>query len=347
MKKIRIAQIAPLWISIPPRTYGGIELMLSELTESLVRRGQDVTLIASGDSATSAKLIPVVERGIWSQKDNRNPHAPIIRMLKVLFDRFYEFDLLHNHFNFFPLPLTLRIDAPVFLTTVHRPIDEEYAKTMLAYPKSRYCAISQDHKKSMEEFGIPVADVIYNGLDVNTYEFNDTPEDYVVYLGRLNKEKGVITAIEAAQAAGQNIVVAGNVVGNYEWLYFLHEVQPLLNSEDHTRFRGEVTFKDKVNLLKNAKALLFPIDRREPFGLVMIEAMACGTPVIAFNRGSVPEVVEHGKTGFVVNTKEEMVSAMKNINQIERQACRKRVEENFGLEQMVDKYEQLYERLLG
>ncbi|KKT63269.1 MAG: Glycosyltransferase [Parcubacteria group bacterium GW2011_GWC1_45_13] len=343
-KKLRIAQLAPLWIPIPPRTYGGIELMLSELTEELIKRGYDITLFASGDSKTSAKFVPVTEKAIWLDRELKNPHAPVMRMLKEIFDRFYEFDILHNHFNFFMFPLSLRLDCPRFLTTVHRPVDKHYAEAMKSYHKIKYVAISEDHKRSMEAFGVPVCDVIYNGIDPARYEFNDSPGDYLLYLSRLNREKGVLTAIEVAKAAEQKLIIAGNSAGNAEWSFFLHEIQPHLH-DDNISFRGQVNFQEKVELLKNAKALLFPIDRQEPFGLVMIEAMACGTPVIGFRKGSVPEVIEHGKTGFVVGTPEEMIKAIGQLSGINRKICRKAVEEKFSLKQMVDKYEKIYERL--
>lgn len=344
MKKHRIAQLAPLWIPIPPRTYGGIELMLSELTEELIKRKHDVTLFASGDSKTSAKFVPIIEKAIWLDHELKNPHAPVVRMLKEVFDRFYEFDIIHNHFNFFMFPLSLRLDCPRFLTTVHRPVDKQYAEAMKAYHKIKFVAISENHKQSMEELCVPVCDVVYNGIDCKRYEFNESPNDYLLYLSRLNKEKGVLTAIDVAKAAGQKLIIVGNSAGNAEWSFFLHEIQPRLNDE-HISFRGQVNFQEKVELLKNAKALLFPIDRQEPFGLVMIEAMACGTPVIGFRKGSVPEVIEHGKTGFVVDTPEEMIKAIEQLPAIDRRACRKRVEEKFSLEQMVDKYEKIYEKL--
>ncbi len=343
-KKLRIAQLAPLWIPIPPRTYGGIELMLHHLTEELVRRGHNLTLFASGDSKTSANLVPILEKAIWLDHELKNIHASVMRMIKEVFDRFYEFDFIHNHFNFFMFPLSLRLDCPRFLTTVHRPVDAQYAEAMKAYNKASFVAISEDHKRSMENLGVPVLDVVYNGIDHERYEFNDKPEDYLLYLSRLNREKGVLTAVEVAKAAGKKLIIAGNSAGNAEWSFFMHELQPLLNG-DGISFRGQVNFEEKVALLKNASALLFPIDRREPFGLVMIEAMACGTPVIAFRKGSVPEVVEHGKTGFVVDTKDEMTEVISKISNINRKACRERVEKNFTLKHMVDKYEEIYSKI--
>ena len=318
--------------------------MLSELIEELVKRKYDMTLFSSGDSRTSARLIPVIEKSIWLDHELKNPHAPVMRMLKEVFDRFYEFDILHNHFNFFMFPLSLSFNCPRFLTTIHRPVDKQYAEAMKVYPKIKLVAISEDHKKSMEEFGVPVYSVVYNGINPARYEFNNSSGDYLLYLSRLNREKGVLTAIEIAKAAGQKLIITGNSAGNAEWSFFLHEIQPRLNDENIS-FRGQVNFQEKVELLKNAKALLFPIDRREPFGLVMIEAMACGTPVIGFRKGSVPEIIEHGKTGFIVDTPEEMIKVIEWLPEINRKVCRQTVEEKFSLKQMVNKYEKIYEKL--
>lgn len=345
-KKLKIAQIAPLWIPVPPITYGGIELILSMLTEELHKRGHKVTLFASGDSRTNAELVSVVKTALWLQKGIKNPHAPVINLTKIMHEKGLGFDLLHNHFNFFGFPASLNPDMPPILTTVHRLVDEYYASAMKTFDIIKYCAISEDHKKSMEEYGVAVSGVIPNGIDFNRYEFNGEPEDYFLYLGRLNSEKGIMTSFEVAKSAGIKLVIAGNVVGGDEWLYFLHEVQPHLN-EPHVKFVGQVDFPEKIKLLKNAKALLFPIARREPFGLVMIEAMACGTPVIAFRKGSVPEIVEHGKTGFVVDTAEEMVQHIYRIPEISRLTCRRRVKENYTLERMTDLYEELYEKILA
>jgi len=343
---MRIAQIAPLWIPVPPRTYGGIELFLSLLTEELVARGHEVFLFASEDSITKATLIAGTEKALWTRKDLRSPHAVINRYLKMVHDRLHLFDIIHNHADFFMFPLVLGNDKVPMVTTLHRPIDAEEAKVLRSFPSINYLAISYDQKKSAEEQNIKIMDVVYNGINPKEYEFNNSPEDYFLFLGRLNKEKGVVAAIEIAKAADKKLVVAGNIAGPAEWNYFFRDVQPRLNS-DKISFVGEVDFKEKIKLLKNAKALLFPINRREPFGLVMIEAMACGTPVIAFNRGSVPEVIEDKKTGFVVEGKEQMIEAMENIDKIKRKDCRRAVEKNFTLKQMVDKYEDIYKKLIS
>ena len=344
MKKIKIAQIAPLWIPVPPRTYGGIELMLSLLIEELVKRHHEVTLFASGDSVTSAQLVPITEKAVWLQKGLRSPHAYIDIALKKIEKRREQFDLFHNHFDFFMFPLCLSKVAPI-LTTLHRPIDPVAAEVYREYNEMNFCAISEDQKKSAEENGIRVSGVVYNGINPEEYTFRETPDDYFMYLGRINKEKGIKDAIDAAKIAGVKLLVAGNIVGGDEWNYFLHEIQPRFN-EENVNFVGQIDFKEKVRLLGGAKALLFPIDRREPFGLVMIEAMACGTPVIAYRRGSVPEVIKDGETGFIVENKEEMADAMKHIETIKRKNCRTHVEKNFTVQKMVDAYEEIYKKLI-
>jgi len=329
---------------VPPRTYGGIELLLSLLTEELVRRGYDITLFASGDSKTKANIVVATEKALWLRKDLRSPHAVITRLLRMVHDRRKQFDLIHNHFDFFMFSLLISNDCPPVLTTLHRPIDEELARVARSFPKMKFCAISNDQRQSAEEKGLEIIDVVHNGIKVQDYTFNEKPNDYFMYLGRLNKDKGVTEAIYAAKEARVKLIVAGNVAGGDEWNYFLHEVQPILNDEG-IQFVGQVGFEQKVKLLSDAEGILFPIDRREPFGLVMIEAMACGTPVIAFNRGSVPEVVVDKKTGFIVDDKEEMIEAIKEIGSIKRKDCRKHIEQNFTLNQMVDKYEKIYKKL--
>jgi glycosyltransferase involved in cell wall biosynthesis len=334
-----------LWIPVPPRTYGGIELMLSLLTESLVARNYDITLFASGDSKTSAKLISPTKNAVWLQKGLRSPHGYVSLALEIIQRHRHEFDLIHNHFDFFMFPLSIMDSEKPMLTTLHRPLDAVTIETLKIYNKIKFCAISNDQRASAQENGIEIIDVVYNGINPDDYLYRETPEDYFMYLGRLNKEKGIIPAIQIAKQAGVKLVIAGNIVGGEEWSYFLHEIQPLLN-EENINFVGQVDFKEKVRLLGGAKALLFPIDRREPFGLVMIEAMACGTPVIAFRQGSVPEVVRQGETGFIVDDQDQMIEAIKKIDSIRRKNCRSHVENNFTLKKMVDQYEQIYKKLI-
>ncbi len=345
MKKLRIAMIAPLWVPVPPFTYGGTELVVANLVEALVARGHDVTLFASGDSGTSAKLVAVTEQAIW-RTHIRNVHAPIMQMLKEVHDRFADFDIIHNHFAFFSFPLTLMANCPPMVTTIHRPIDDAFADAAKAFPGIAYATISEDHKQSTEDMGVEVSGVVYNGIDIARHEFNDQPSDYVLYVGRLNEEKGILHAIEAAKLANRTLMIAGNTVGAQESLFYIQSLQPLLQSQ-HIKFRGPVNFEEKIELMKNASALLCPVDVREAFGLVMAEAMACGTPVIAFRKGSVPELVEDGVTGFIVDNVADMAAAIDKLPTLRRSACRERVEKLFSIEAMVLAYEQLYAKTIG
>lgn len=350
-KKLRIAQVAPIWIPVPPRTYGGIEYMLNILTEELVKRKYEITLFASGDSKTQAKLTPLVDQGVWLKKDIRNPHAPIFKLIKIISELRYDFDLIHNHFDFFIFPLSLLEEMPPILTTFHRPFTDLAIDVIKEYAdKLHFVVLSNDQAQHAKQLGINnIEGVVPNGINPDLYPFNNgknKENNYLLYLGRLNKEKGILDAIQIAKQTGEKLIIAGNLVGPEEWTYFLHEVQPKLN-EININYVGQVDFERKIDLLKNAKAFLFPIHRREPFGLVMIEAMACGTPVIAYKEGSVPEVVEDGKTGFVVDGFYSMKDALKNIDQINRKDCRKRVEENFTHTIMVSRYEEIYKKIFG
>ncbi|MDP3901664.1 MAG: glycosyltransferase family 4 protein [bacterium] len=344
-KKLRIAQIAPLWVPVPPRTYGGIELMTNNLILGLQKRGHDVTLFASGDSTVDTKLRAPIDKALWLQKDIRNPHAAIIKMLHMIKSETKSFDIIHNHFNFFMFPLAMIPDMSPMLTSIRSPLDEMYAETIKLFPQIHFSVLSNDARQAAAEFGVNVRDIVYNGIEVKRYSFNDQPQDYLLYLGRVNRQKGILTALRVAKRAGLRLIVAGNIVGAAEWTYFMQEVQPQLDDE-HVKFVGQVNFQEKIELMKNAKGFLFPIEGREAFGNVMIESMACGTPVVAFRQGSVPEVVAHGKTGFVVDNEEEMVEAVFKIDEIDRKTCRKRVEDCFTVDGMVDGYEKIYQKIL-
>ena len=311
-RKLRIAQIAPLWIPVPPKTYGGIELMLSVLVEELCDRGWSISLFASEDSLTKANLIPATPRALWLRKDLRSPHAVIVRLIKMVCDRRHNFDVIHNHFDFFMFPLLMNHECPPVLTTLHRPIDEESARVARSFPKMNFCAISQDQRQSAEEKKLKVVDVIYNGIDPKIYPFNKNPEDYFIYLGRLNQEKGIIQAIQVAMAAGVRLIVAGNVAGPVEWNYFLHEVQPFLN-EEGIQFVGEVSFAEKIQFLKKAKGLLFPIDRREPFGLVMIEPWLAARLYLLLIRGQCPKWWLTVKLGLLLKIKMKWLGRLKKL----------------------------------
>lgn len=333
---MRIAQIAPLWTPTPPRTYGGTEFIVHHLTEELIRRGHKVTLFASGDSKTTGKLIASWPQALWRAKLN-SPHAVYSLHFRKVLAMQENFDVIHDHTDFYLSAYTPFIKKPV-ITTIHRPITEEVEILLRYFPRVRYVAISQDQSNSAPL--IHFAQTIYNGIPLEEYPFQETPGDYVVWLSKIETQKGILEAIEAAKRAKEKLVICGNVIPE-KWRFFKFEVAPLIDGK-RIVYVGEVDFAKKVRILSKAKALLYPVQRREPFGLAMIEAMACGTPVIAFPNGAVPEIVQHGKTGFLVKSIPEMAAAVHKIERINRADCRKYIEEHFSLARMVDAYEKLY-----
>jgi glycosyltransferase involved in cell wall biosynthesis len=333
--------IAPLEMRVPPLGYGGTELVVSLLTEQLVRRGHDVTLFASGDSVTSARLVPGCDRFVrGSERD-----SGILTMLNVTacLDRAGEFDLVHNHTCFEGLATAGLVRTPV-ITTLHGGLDGDWLLLFERY-RGWYNTISQSAKALLppkERF----AGVIYNAIDVSTFPYNaGWRDDYLLYLSRISREKGAHLAIEVATRAKQRLIVAGNV-DDVDRDYFDSEILPHIDGELVT-YVGEADAATKRDLMRDARALLAPITWNEPFGLFLIEAMACGTPVVAFRKGSIAEVVEDSVTGFIVNTVEEMVAALGRLKEIQAVACRRRVDERFDVPRMVDEYEKAYERILG
>lgn len=337
---MRIAQVAPLWIPIPPFTYGGTELMVSWLTEELVKRGHEVTLFATGDSKTSAKLVPIWPKSLWRAK-LAAPHAVFGLLYHELLARINDFDIIHDHTEFYSPPVTPFIAKPI-VSTIHHPLYEEMIILYKKYPNINYVAISKNQRKTAP--GITYAATIYHGLPLKNYPFNDTPENYLLWLSKFTPQKGPAEAIEVARKTGEKLILSGIIPNEYED-YFEYRLNPLIDGKQ-IQFVGASDFKKKIDLFTKAKALLYPIKRPEPFGLVVAEAMACGTPVIAYNEGSMPELIKHGKTGFLVKDQEEMIQALKKINTIRRIDCRRSVERKFNLEKMVNKYEALYHSIL-
>lgn len=337
---MRIAQIAPLWFAIPPHTYGGSELVISMLTEELIRRGHKVTLFSTGDSKTEADLIPIWPKGLEKAK-LANPFSVFALMYKELLERQNEFDIIHDHCEHYTAPFSSFLKPPI-VSTLHNPITEEKNILFKKYPNINYVSISKNQKKSGP--GINIVKTIYHGLPIEKYEFNPKPENYLLWLSSLIPEKGPATAIEIAKMAGEKLILSGPIFSQNAD-YFEYRIKPLIDGKQ-IQFVGESDFEKKVELFKNAKALLFPIRRQEPFGLVVIEAMACGTPVIAFKEGSMPELIEQGKTGFLVDSIEEAVKALKRVKRISRSYCREYAKKNFPLNRMVNRYERLYKKLL-
>ena len=337
---MRIAQIAPLWIPVPPYTYGGTELVISWLCDELVRRGHEVTLFATEDSKTQAKLIPIWKNSLWQAK-LKTPHAVFSLLYEKLISLQDQFDIIHDHCEFYTTPYS-KFLKPKIVTTLHHPLTEETIILYKKFPDINFVAVSKNQRKSGP--GINIVKTIYHGLPIEKYEFNPEPKNYLLWLSKIMPEKGIAKAIDIAKLSGENLIISGNIPPD-QGDYFNFRIKPLIDGKK-IQFVGASNFLKKIELLKNAKAFLFPIKRPEPFGLVVIEAMACGTPVIAFKEGSMPELIEDGKTGFLVNNVDEACQALKKINRISREYCREYVKKNFNLKRMVNRYEKLYKKIL-
>ena len=337
---MRIAQIAPLWIPVPPYNYGGTELVASWLTEELVRRGHKVTLFASADSKTSAELVPIWSSSLW-KANLATPHAVFGLMYKKLFEMQDQFDIIHDHCEFYTTPYTQFLKAPV-VSTIHHPMYEELIVLFKNFPKVNYVAISKNQKRTAP--GVNIVRTIYNGLPIQDYPFNPKPKDYLLWLSKVYPGKGPAEAIEVAKRAGEKLILSGNIPKEYGD-YFEYRLKPMIDGKQ-IQFVGASNFEKKIELFKNAKAVLYPIKRPEPFGLVVIEAMACGTPVIAYKEGAMAELIKDGETGFLVSNQDEMIEALKKVHRIDRSICRAHVEKNFPLRRMVNRYERLYKKLL-
>lgn len=348
-KKLRIGIIAPPWYRVPPKKYGGTELVVYNLVEGLVKRGHKVTLFASGDSKTSAKLIPVVKKNLreagypWIEYS-----YPFLNAFNAI-SRSREFDIIHSHVDEIALFFT-KFASTLVVSTTHNPFDKRDNRKLpgrlaaydFFYPHP-LVSISKSQRKIAKIKGNFVG-TVYNGIDTSIYKFNSKPKDHFIWIARFGAHKGPIEAIQAAKTAGVKLVLAGHL-GREEKKFFNKYVKPRLVPRQ-IYFIGEIGQREKNNFFSSAKALLCPVNWEEPFGLTMIEAMACGTPVIAFNRGAIPEIVENGKTGFVVKNVKEMTEAIKNINTIRREDCRKRVEKFFSAEKMTSDYEKIYYKLI-
>ncbi|HEX2761284.1 MAG TPA: glycosyltransferase family 4 protein [Rhizomicrobium sp.] len=338
---MKIAQIAPLVESVPPTLYGGTERVVSWLTEELVRMGHEVTLFASGDSRTRARLVPIVPRALRLEGiHNSLPYNFI--MLDQVVASHADFDVLHFHIDFFHYPL-FRSMAHKTLTTLHGRQDlPELPAIYRAFPHMPLVSIS-NHQR------LPVPPVnwmgtVYHGLPHRLLRLGDGQGGYLAFLGRICADKGPLEAIEIARRAGQRLKMAAKV-DPADRVYFEQQVKPVLDRSPHVDFIGEINDSQKQEFLGNAAALLFPISWPEPFGLVMIEAMACGTPVIAFNSGSVPEIMEDGLTGFVVKDVADAALAVARLDRLFRPSIRSRFEERFSAGAMAREYVRIYQQL--
>jgi glycosyltransferase involved in cell wall biosynthesis len=340
---MKIAQIAPLAESVPPKLYGGTERIVSFLTEELVRQNHDVTLFASADSQTNARLVPVCEMALrLSSPPVVDSVAHYIRLVELVLKQAHEFDVLHFHIDYLHFPLTRRQSVPA-VTTLHGKLTiPELVPLYREYSDVPVVSISDSQRQPLP--WINWIGTVYHGLPEGLYHFRDRPGDYLAFLGRVCPEKRPDRAIEIAERAGVQLKIAAKV-DEADKTYFKKEIEPLLKSSSSVEFIGEINDQEKNEFLGNALAFLFPIDWPEPFGLVLIEALACGTPIIAFRNGSVPEIVEHGRTGFIVDSLEEAITAVQNVGRIDRRACRAAFDERFTARRMAQDYLDIYEKI--
>jgi len=339
---MQIAQIAPLYESVPPKYYGGTERVVSYLTEALVAMGHEVTLYASGDSVTKARLRACCGRALRLDSTSTDPLADHIYMAEKVCQEAGDFDVVHSHMDYLALPLLRRMGTP-HLTTLHGRLNITNLSNLYQEFSDEPLVSVSNHQR------IPLAwanweATVYHGLPENLYSFQERRGGYLAFLGRISPEKRADDAIAIARRAGMPLKIAAKV-DKVDREYFDTVINPLLR-EKHVEFVGEIGETEKQEFLGNALALLFPIDWPEPFGLVMIEAMACGTPVIARGRGSVPELIEDGITGFVFEEIEEAVQAVARLPQLSRERCRQRFEQRFTATRMARDYLSVYQRLI-
>jgi glycosyltransferase involved in cell wall biosynthesis len=336
---LRIAQVAPLIESVPPKSYGGSERVVSWLTEELVRQGHDVTLFASGDSCTAGELVACCERGLRFDPYAIVPEPYHLVMIDRVFQRMQEFDVVHFHIDYLHFPLFRKLAAQT-VTTLHGRLDLPFLVPVFeAFPEMRMVSISNSQRAPLPNLNW--IDTVYHGLPPDLLPYCEAPSwDYLAFLGRICEEKGIERAIRIAKRVGMKLKIAAKV-DKVDRVYFEETIQPLLD-DPMIEFIGEVNDEQKRDFLGNAYAVLFPIDWPEPFGLVMIEAMACGVPVIAMRRGSVPEVIDHGVTGLIVDSEDEAVRAVKRASMLNRRGVRQRFEDRFTVERMARDYLALY-----
>jgi len=338
---MKIAQVAPLWESVPPQLYGGTERIVSYLTEELVRLGHDVTLFASGDSVTAAKLRAASPRSLRLATGPVNRDAPFVLMMEEAFGQYAaEFDIIHSHLDFLSFPLSRRCQTPV-VTTLHGRLDlPEIMPIFNEYTDMSVVSISDAQRAPLPQAKWEAT--IHHGLP-DLYTFHPNPGSYLAFLGRISPEKCPDHAIEVAKRVGMPLRIAAKV-DPADRGYFEAQIERLL---DHplVEYVGEITDAEKCDFLGDAAAVVCPYDWPEPFGLVLIEALACGTPVLAYRRGSIPEILEDGVTGFICENVEEMVAAIARLPLIDRRRCRESFEQRFTARRMAEEYVGLYERM--
>jgi glycosyltransferase involved in cell wall biosynthesis len=340
---LRIGMLGPISWRVPPRHYGGWELVTHHLTEGLVRRGHQVTLFASGDSVTEANLASVAPRPLSEDADLRRfARAYETLHAAAAFERAREFDLIHNNMGSYPVCFSGLCPVPL-LTTLHGSGVEGDSRLIYTHYRDQpYVSITDAERRVLPD--INYVATVYNGVEPEQFRFEPSPGDYLLVLGRMSPDKGIHHAIEVARRSGVDLVLAGIVPPENE-RYYAEQVEPHL--DEHIRFVGPADLEQKARLYAGARGFLHLITYDEAFGLTMVEAMACGCPVIAVRRGSVPEVVADGETGFVVDDVDGAVEAVYRLGAIDRAACRGRVVQHFSVDRMVEGYEEVYRRLGG
>lgn len=355
MKKLRIAQIAPCWYPVPPEKYGGIERIVFLLCEKLKKLGHEVTLFASGDSRISTKLVKVFPKSLAKIGFPWNENVLNLESLFLAAKREGQFDILHSHLDYLTLFFQDLIKTPI-LQTFHNEMGKKGLSTksfLYKLHKENVLGIfiSKNQKKNCP-FKFKKSWVVYNGIDISKFNFNSGSKNYFLWVGRFEPYKGVENAIRVAEISGVKLFLVGKIDSGRKD-YFKNKIKPRLSKK--IQYLGELSQKELIKIYQNAKATLYPIEWEEPFGLIMVESMACGTPVIAFDRGSVSEIIKNGKTGFVVPFLDKkgrknikgFIEAVKKIEEIKRENCRKRVEKFFTSQTMAKNYEKIYFEILN
>jgi glycosyltransferase involved in cell wall biosynthesis len=336
---MRIAHIAPVATTIPPPKSGSVETMTSLLTEGLVARGHDVTLYATADSKTSARLNAIYPHGYWHDEHMWPWELYEMLNLAAAVERSSEYDIIHYEAAYYPMSLAFtRLSPTPIVQTLHHSPSAAEVTLWSRYPEAPFVAISNEQARLL--VGLNVVDTVLHGIDTDGFTFEARPDDYLLFLGRFTEGKGVLQAIEIAKRVGMRLILAAA-----EGEYYREKIAPHVDGR-HIVYYGEADFGAKVKLYGGARALLYPIQAREPFGLVLAEAMACGTPVAALDRGAVREVVDEGVTGMVFNDLEQMINELPRVFDLDRRRVRERAVARFGVARMVDGYIAVYTRLV-
>jgi len=343
---MRVALLAPLFESVPPRLYGGTERVVHQLYRGLLQNQIDVTLFASGDSSVEGKKVAVLDEALRLKQPPVQDSIPYhLKMLSIVADRAKEFDIIHNHHDYWMLPLLRMTDVPI-VHTLHGRLDSlDLEEVFRGYPEANYVSISHSQRHAVRHLSLIrwVANV-YNSIDVNSYVFREKPGKYLAFLGRISPEKRPEWAIEIAHQSGVPLIIAAKIDGRPGQDYYDHYVKSHVDGK-FIQYIGEISEKEKSDFLGNALALTFPIDWPEPFGLVMVESLACGTPVLARPCGSVNEILKNEVTGFCDLDIRELARKVKDLPVIDRKQCRRWAEEKFSLTRMTEDYVDVYRRL--